>query len=59
MGEHNCYGKNITGLILQEATWKSKLEIEAGGDDVVQAINGIKEFFDQESVSASLAQRGF
>ena len=38
-------GKSILGLLILGAAWKSKLEIEAVGDDVVQAIESIKEFF--------------
>ena len=47
-------GKCIFGLLILAAAWKSKLEIDAVGDDAVQAINGIKEFFDRECVSISL-----
>ena len=47
-------GKSIFGLLILAAAWKSKLEIAAVGHDAAQAINGIKEFFDQESVSVSL-----
>ena len=38
-------GKSILGVLILGAAWKSKLEIEAVGDDAVQAIEGIKEFF--------------
>ena len=47
-------GKSIFGLLILAAPWKSKLEIDAVGEDAVQAIHGIKEFFDRESVSISL-----
>ena len=47
-------GKSIFGLLILAAPWKSKLEIDAAGEDAVQAIEGIKEFFDQENVSVSL-----
>ena len=46
-------GKRLFGLLILAATWKSKLEIDAVGDDAVQAINGIKEYFNRESVSIS------
>ena len=38
-------GKSILGLLILGAAWKSKLEIEAVGDDAVQAIESIREFF--------------
>ena len=41
-------GKNILGLLLLAAAWKSKLHIEAEGDDAEQAIEGIKAFFKME-----------
>ena len=47
-------GKSILGLLILGAAWKSKLEIEADGDDAVQAIEGIREFFlNQENISAN------
>jgi len=47
-------GKSILGLLILGAAWKSKLKIEAVGDDAVQAIEGIKEFFlNQENISGS------
>jgi len=50
-GEITADGKSIMGLLLLAVAWKSKLEIEVAGDDAVHVISGIKEFFDQESVS--------
>lgn len=45
-------GKSIMGLLVLGASWKSELEIEAVGDDAVQAIAGIKDFFlNQENIS--------
>lgn len=38
-------GKSIMGLLILGAAWNSKLEIEAVGDDAVQAIEGIENFF--------------
>lgn len=38
-------GKSILDLLGLGAEWRSKLEIEAFGDDAVQAIEGINEFF--------------
>ena len=38
-------GKNILGLLILAVAWKSKLHIEAEGDDAEQAIEGIKAFF--------------
>ncbi len=38
-------GKSILGLLILGAAWKSKLEIEAVGDDAVQVIESIKDFF--------------
>ena len=53
-GKVSADGKNIMGLLLLAAAWKSKLEIKAVGHDAIQAIEGIKEFFDRENVSVSL-----
>ncbi len=48
-------GKSILGLIVLGAAWNSKLEIEAVGDDAIQAIEGIKDFFlNQENISSGL-----
>ena len=41
-------GKNVLGLLLLAAAWKSKLYIEAEGDDAEQAIASIKTFFQTE-----------
>jgi phosphocarrier protein len=57
-GKVTANGKSIMGLLLLAVTWKSKLEIEAIGDDAMQAINGIKEFFDRENVSSSFSSKG-
>ena len=38
-------GKSILGLLVLGAAWKSKLDIEAVGDDALQAIEGIEAFF--------------
>ncbi len=38
-------GKSILELLILGAAWKSKLEIEAVGDDAVQAIESVKKFF--------------
>ena len=44
-------GKSILGLLILGAAWKSKLEIEAVGDDAVQAVESIKEFFLKENIN--------
>ncbi len=44
-GKLTANGKSILGLLILGAAWKSKLEIEAVGDDAAQAIEGIREFF--------------
>lgn len=41
-------GKSILGLLLLAAAWKSKLHIEAEGDDAEQTIEGIRAFFETE-----------
>lgn len=41
-------GKNIIGLLLLAAAWKSKLYIEAEGNDAEEAIARIKSFFQTE-----------
>ena len=41
-------GKNVIGLMLLAAAWKSKLHIEAKGIDSQEAIEGIKSFFQME-----------
>lgn len=38
-------GKSILGLLLLEATWNSRLEIEAEGKDAAQAIEAMGAFF--------------
>jgi phosphotransferase system HPr (HPr) family protein len=47
-GNVKANGKSIMGLLLLAAAWKSKLYIEAEGDDAEQAIEGIKSFFQTE-----------
>ena len=51
--------KSILGLLILGAAWKSKLEIEAVGDDAVQAIESIKEFFLKENISVNQPERDF
>lgn len=41
-------GKNVMGLLLLAAAWKSKLYIEAEGHDAEEAIICIKSFFEAE-----------
>ncbi len=41
-------GKNILGLLLLAAAWKSKLTVEAEGDDAEKTIQGIESFFRME-----------
>lgn len=51
-GKLTADGKSILGVLLLGAAWKSKIQIDAVGDDAVQAINGVKEFFlNQENVN--------
>ena len=47
-GKVTADGKNIIGLLLLAAAWKSRLYIEAEGDDAEQAIASIKNFFQSE-----------
>ncbi len=42
-------GKNIMALLLLAAAWKSKLYIEAEGDDAAEAIACIEGFFQMET----------
>lgn len=44
-GKIKADGKSIMGLLVLAAAWKSKLHIEAEGDDAKQAIEAIKAFF--------------
>lgn len=44
-GKISADGKNILGLLILAIAWKSKIHIEAEGDDAEQAIEGIKAFF--------------
>jgi len=55
-GEAEADGKSIMSLLLLAVAWKSRLEIKATGDDADQAINGIKDFFDRENMSAVLCK---
>ena len=50
-GEVLANAKSILDLICLGATWRSKLEIEAVGDDAAQALESIKEFFNKENVN--------
>ena len=47
-GKVTVNGKNILGLLLLAAAWKSKLYIEAEGDDAEKAIACIQGFFQME-----------
>lgn len=47
-GKITADGKNVLGLLLLAAAWKSKLSIEAEGEDADQAIASIKDFFQIE-----------
>ena len=44
-GKITADGKNIMGLLLLAIAWKSKIHIEAEGDDAEEAIEGISAFF--------------
>ena len=48
-GKIKADGKSIMGLLILAAAWKSKLYIEAEGDDAKQTIEGIKSFFRMEA----------
>ena len=50
-GDVFANAKSILDLLCLGATWRSKLEIEAIGDDAVQALESIKEFFNKENVN--------
>ena len=47
-GKATADGKNILGLLLLAVAWKSKLYIEAEGDDAEKAIACIEGFFQTE-----------
>ena len=47
-GKVTADGKNVLGLLLLAAAWKSKLHIEVEGADAGQAIASIKSFFQLE-----------
>ena len=47
-GKITADGKNILGLMLLAAAWKSKLYIEAEGSDAEKAIESIRSFFQIE-----------
>jgi phosphotransferase system HPr (HPr) family protein len=47
-GKITVDGKNVMGLLLLAAAWKSKLYIEAEGHDAEEAIARIKSFFQTE-----------
>ena len=38
-------GKNIFGILLLGATWKSKLQFQAEGEDAQEAIRAIESYF--------------
>jgi len=44
-GELSANGKNILELLILEASWKSKLEVEVVGDDADRTIESVKRFF--------------
>lgn len=48
-GKVTADGKNIMGLLLLAVAWKSKLYIEAEGDDAEKALACIQGFFQMES----------
>lgn len=47
-GKLTADGKNILGLLLLAVAWKSKLSVEAEGDDAEKTIQGIETFFRTE-----------
>ncbi len=51
-GNTKADGKSVLGLLLLAAAWKSKLHIEAEGDDAEQTIEGINAFFQAENPTA-------
>lgn len=56
-GRNSADGKNILGLLLLAIAWKSKIQIAAVGDDAVQAIEGIREFFlNQENMGGDASK---
>jgi len=40
--------KSVLGVLILGASWKSQLEIQAVGDDAVQAMECIKDFFSNQ-----------
>ena len=44
-GRVSANGKNVLELLILEAAWKSRLQIEAVGEDAAQAIEAIGDFF--------------
>jgi phosphocarrier protein NPr len=47
-GEMTSDGKNVLGLLVLAVAWKSKICIEAEGDDAEEAIETIGAFFKTE-----------
>ncbi len=47
-GKITADGKNILGLLVLAIAWKSKIYIEAEGDDAEDAIESVKLFFQGE-----------
>ena len=47
-GKVTADGKNVLGLLLLAAAWKSTLYIEAEGDDAEQVVASIQSFFQME-----------
>ncbi|OGW82293.1 MAG: hypothetical protein A3G33_11330 [Omnitrophica bacterium RIFCSPLOWO2_12_FULL_44_17] len=47
-GKITADGKNILGLLVLAVAWKSKIYIEAEGDDAMEAIESIGAFFRTE-----------
>ncbi|MFH1799846.1 MAG: HPr family phosphocarrier protein [Candidatus Omnitrophota bacterium] len=48
-GKVTVDGKNIMALLLLAAAWRSKIHIEAEGDDAGEAIACIEGFFQMET----------
>ena len=42
-------GKSVLGLLVLAAAWRSKLHIEAEGNDAEQTIDAIKDFFQTDN----------
>ena len=50
-GDVIANAKSILDLLCLGAAWRSRLQVEAVGDDAAQALESIKEFFSEKNVT--------